>query len=120
LATYNLGEGRRYVLPAGLPADKVVELSVQEDGGLRVFFSRFSDTLHSERLGPDDREVVLDVAAANYTRRFLALVLAAAEHAGYFGNWALAFGATGLAGLRAYSGLDGWGYAGSTRYDEDG
>ncbi len=36
------------------------------------------------------------------SRRFLALARAAAEQAGYFGNWALAFGATGLKGRRAH------------------
>jgi hypothetical protein len=47
--------------------------------------------------------VILDAAAVTYTRRFLALVRAAGEKAGYFGNWALAFGATGLKGMAAHN-----------------
>ncbi|MFI6705379.1 helix-turn-helix domain-containing protein [Nonomuraea sp. NPDC050478] len=119
LTTYNLGEGRTYTPTTSTVADKVVELSVHEDGGLRVFFSRFSDILNGDHLAPDGRRVLLDVAAAAYTRRFLSLVLAAAEYGAYFGNWALAFGATGLSGLRTYSGMQSFGYAESTRYDED-
>lgn len=46
----------------------------------------------------------MKAAAVDYTRRFLALVIAAAERAGYLGNWVLAFGATGLQGLDAASG----------------
>jgi hypothetical protein len=63
--------------------------------------------------------VLLDVAAVTYTRRFLGLVLAAAEQGGYFGNWALAFGATGLTGLRGYSGTSILDVRRTARYDED-
>lgn len=107
---------RTYLHPLlkGSPED-AVEFQVHEDGGLRIFFSRLSD-----RLGDSQEEVVLDVAIVNYTRRFLALVLAAGEISGYFGNWALAIGATGLNGLRAGPTQGSWlGASPQARFDED-
>ena len=53
--------------------------------------------------------LIYDGASVECTRRFLALVREAAERANYFGNWALAFGATGLRGMRAH-GIDGANY----------
>ena len=110
-ATPDLGAGRRFT-PLGGPAEDAVELQVHEDGGMRVYFSRFSDA--DRRTG---EQAIVDMAAIYYTRRFLALVLAASEHAGYFGNWALAIGATGLKGLQAIPGDRP--FAPEARYDED-
>ncbi|MFF0249971.1 AlbA family DNA-binding domain-containing protein [Streptosporangium sandarakinum] len=112
-ATYNLGEGRVFARSQHF-AEDAIELQVHEDGGLRLFFSRLSDQ------APDGsgEQVILAAAAVGHTRRFLALVLAAAQEAGYFGNWALAVGATGLNGLRAHTN-SGIGFGPRARYDED-
>lgn len=114
-ATANLGEGRILSVSEGaLNPEDAIELQIHTDGGLRLFLSRFSD-----KLGRDNEQQIIDAAAVSNTRRFLALVLAAAEEAGYFGNWALAVGATYLSGLRAYSPPQtGFGFAATARYEE--
>jgi len=75
-----------------------VELEVDEDGALRIFMSRLRDSPPSaDPEGGDQR--LLPIAVVSYARQFVALTAAAAEHAGYFGNWILAAGATGITGL---------------------
>lgn len=110
----NLGEGRVFAPASSYAPDDAIELQVFEDGGLRLFSSRFSDEIG----GSNNEHVILDAAAAGLTRRFLAIVIAASEEAGYAGNWSLAIGATGLKGLRAYT--QGWmSYGTTSRYDSD-
>lgn len=105
-ATHGLGNGRRFTpSPDDVTAEDVLEIQVHEDGGMRLFFSRFSQSFRAHEMRPVAEDLILDGAAVECTRRFLALVRAAAEHADYFGNWALAFGATGLKGRRAH-GID--------------
>lgn len=116
LATLNLGDGRRFTPRSDYAPEDAVELTVLEDGGLRLFFSRFSD---APGRGISEEQMILDAAAVSCTRRFLALVLAASEHAGYFGNWALAFGATGLNGLHAVPSNSGFVFKNLARYDRD-
>lgn len=112
-ATPNLGDGRRFTPSGRSSSENAVELQVLEDGGLRVFLSRFSDTLSG------GESVLFDAAAVSYTRRFLALVQAAAEKAGYFGNWTLAFGVTGIKGMRAF-GINSMNFFNTdARYDAD-
>ncbi len=72
-----------------------VEMEVHEDGGLRLFMGRFSD-LH------EDTNVIFENASVIYVRQLIALTVAAAEEAGYFGNWILGAGATNLKGKCAY------------------
>lgn len=117
-ATSNLGHGRIFIPTSGhFDEDSVnedaIELQVHEDGGLRLFTSRFSDTLRNG----SDEQLLFPAAAVNHTRRFLALALTAAEHAGYFGNWSLALGATGLQGCRAYTHAT-FGIGPQARYDK--
>lgn len=76
--------------------EELVELEVHEDGGLRIFMGRFSDRME------DGERVLFDSAAVLYVRRLLVLVRAAAEQSGYFGNWTLAVGGTGLGGCRSF------------------
>jgi hypothetical protein len=118
-ATPNLGNGRRFTPTQSASPEDAVELQVHEDGGLRVFMSRFSDRLPVSSIRPAPENVILDAAALDYTHRFLALVRAAADQAGYFGNWALAFGATGLQGLRAYGSNNIAFFSASAVYDVD-
>jgi hypothetical protein len=105
-ATPALGNRRRFTPTAkDATAEDALEIQVHEDGGMRLFFSSFSQAFRAHELRPVAEDLILDGAAVECTRRFLALVLAAAEQADYFGNWALAFGATGLKGMRAH-GID--------------
>lgn len=106
LTTPALGNGRRFTptaIDAG--AEDALEIQVHEDGGMRLFFSHFSQPFSAHDLRPAAESLILDGAAVECTRRFLALVQSAADHADYFGKWALAFGATGLKGMRAH-GID--------------
>ena len=120
LTSYALAQGR--VLRTGRhDPETVAELEVYEDGGLRIFMSRLSDHLpHSQsELGPED-QVLFDAALVVYARRLVALVLGAAEEGGYFGNWALGTGATGLRGCYSYRQTENWLSASSgPRYSED-
>jgi hypothetical protein len=75
--------------------NNAVEMEVHEDGGLRLFMGCLSDTINAQ-------QVIFENAAVIYTRQLIALTLAAAEEAGYFGNWLLGIGATGLKGKCAY------------------
>jgi hypothetical protein len=92
-AAYHLRSDRS-VAPDSKEKD-IVEVEVHEDGGLRIFMGRFSDTY------PDGEDLLLDVAAVVYVRRLLALVAAAADESGYFGNWVIGVGATNLRGRRS-------------------
>ncbi|GAB3159744.1 hypothetical protein [Microbispora hainanensis] len=115
-ATRNLGEGRIFTPISEIHPEDAFELQVHEDGGLRLFTSRFS-SLDSDA----GEQVILISGAVSHTRRFLSLIRAAAEQAGYFGNWALGLGATGLNGLRAYTSrnTNNWLFTPQTRYDEE-
>ena len=46
----------------------------------------------------DGPQLFYETRAVGLAHRLLALAAAAAEEAGYFGNWTLAFGATGMRG----------------------
>ncbi|MFB9836698.1 hypothetical protein [Actinoallomurus acaciae] len=116
LATNNLGDGRRFSPFTEFRPEIAIELRVHEDGGLRLFHSRLSGELRYD--AQDSEQVLLDDTAVNLTCRFLALVRAAAEEAGYF-NWAMALGATGLNGLQTHSGATSPGFGNPARYDED-
>ena len=105
-ATPNLGNGRKFTpTTTAATAEDAIEIQVHEDGGMRLFFSSLSQRFEAHDLRPVAEDLLQDGAAVDCTRRFLALVRAAAEQGGYFGNWALAFGATGLKGMRAH-GID--------------
>jgi hypothetical protein len=113
--TSNIGEGRIFQPSDSPNSENAIELQVQEDGGLRLFFSRLSAPMH-DRLTKTDRQVILDATAVTFTRRLLALVLASAETGGYFGNWAMAVGAISLRGLASHGNAAG--FAGRARYDQ--
>ena len=96
--TYGLASDRSWSADAGPSPEDAVELEVDEDGGLRIFMSRLSDSLPSPDRAANGQRL-LPVGAVSYSRQFVALTAAAAEHAGYLGTWILAAGATGIGGL---------------------
>lgn len=106
-ATSNLANRSAFTLTTSYNPENAIELQVHENGGLRLFFSRLSD-VRGQGSKPDE-QVIIESAAVTNARRFLGLVVAAGERAGYFGNWALALGATGLHGLRAAPKRNPWG-----------
>lgn len=116
-ATHNLRAGRIFTPTSEHSPERVVELQIHEDGGLRLFFSCLSDLRQNDPVS-EAEQVIYEMVAVAYTRRFLALVLAAGEHAGYFGNWAFAVGATGVKGLRVAPGRHGF-WDDSPRYNQD-
>jgi hypothetical protein len=100
LTSYPLEPGRVLRTDVSDP-ESVAELEVHEDGGLRLFMSRLSDHIGSG-FGEAADHVFFDVAAVTYARRLVGLAVGAAEEVGYFGNWGLALGATGLRGTSSY------------------
>jgi hypothetical protein len=96
--TYGLAADRSWSRADGQSPEDIVELEVDEDGGLRVFMSRLSDSLPSGGAAASGERLLI-AGAVTYSRQFVALTGAAAEHAGYLGSWILAAGATGTKGL---------------------
>ena len=96
--TYGLASDRSWSADDGPSPEDVVELEVDEDGGLRIFMSRLSDSLQSADPARSGERLLL-AGAVTYARQFVALTAAAAEYAGYLGTWILAAGATGIGSL---------------------
>lgn len=111
LSTDRLTSGRTLDDGGGRSAEDFVEIEVDEAGGIRVLMTRLSD-----EIGQPPEQVIFAVAAALYTRRFVALVGAAAREGGYFGEWLFAAGATAVKGLRSFEAYQNR-YEGP-RYDE--
>lgn len=70
--------------------ERAGELEIGDNGGLRLYHSQLS------RPTQGGNRVLVEAVAVGSVRRFLAVVRAAAEGAGYYGNWSLAVGATGI------------------------
>lgn len=96
--------------------EDAVELEIHEDGGIRIFMSRLSDSV---RDSVRDEQELFESAAIIYVRRLLALVLTAADESGYLGNWALAVGATQLRGRSSYELRRRSFHSDAPRYNED-
>ena len=91
MSTYGIDLGRiRRTQADYRDRESAAELEINDNGGLRLYSSRFSDS----RQGP---QRVTEVMAVGFTRQVLALAAAVADAGGYLGNWTIAFGATGFA-----------------------
>jgi len=98
--TYALAEGRT---PRGdATSESAGELEIRDNGELRLYNSRLSAT-------SDGNRMLFESVALGSIRRFLAVVKAAADVGGYYGNWALAAGGTGLKGCYSHAATAGWG-----------
>lgn len=73
---------------------KLLDLEVGEDGGLRLFCGRASDT----RLG-DEVELVIDGLIIGLTKRLVLIARVVADTADYLGSWDLEIAVTRLRGL---------------------
>ena len=92
MSTYGITPGRTRRMEEGFTDREIAaELEINDNGGLRIYSSRFSDVRDSSNL-------LLDVVAVGFTRQLIAITAAAAEVGGYLGGWVLGFGATGLGG----------------------
>ena len=99
LTSYELTPDRRLrsvAEPQGRYEESAIELELSEDGVIRLMTTRLSDDI-------DGRESLFAVMIPVLVRRALAVAVAVADQAGYQGPWMLAVGATGLAGLSAYT-----------------
>lgn len=113
LSTYGIAPGRlRQVEDNYNDRESAAELEVRDGGGLRLYSSRLSDAI-------DDTQMLFDATAVGLTRQLLALTKAVAEEGGYFGNWIVALGATGLKGTYSYRLSQGWGSGQGVPYGED-
>lgn len=99
LTTYDMNSDRSLKIDPSrtFNTEDVVELEVDDSGAMRLFCGRLSDHVNSA-----NAHVVFDIAPVLYVYRMMALCLAAADQAGYFGNWGLAVGGTGLRGRTSY------------------
>jgi len=97
--TSRLTGDRTPTTTGGQVDEKIVELEIDEDGGVRIFMGRLSDSLHPLADQPRGGQRLFPSAVITYARQFIALTAAAAEHAGYIGTWLLAAGATGIQGI---------------------
>jgi len=102
--TYALAGGR--IPRTDVTTEHAGELEIRDNGALRLYSSRLSAT-------HDGNRMLFESVAVGSTRRFIAIVTAAADVGGYYGNWALAVGATGLKGAYSHTATAGWG--GSTQ-----
>lgn len=105
LTSSNFGPGRVLRSEDDLgttSGDSLTEFEVDASGELRMYMSRLSAQRRSERTG-QYRSLCFESAAVIYVRRLCAIAFAAAEEAGYFGNWAIAMGATGLRGTSSFA-----------------
>lgn len=92
MSSYGIAPGRTRRLEEGFTdRESAAELEVYDNGGLRLFSSRFSYIRDSSSL-------LFEAMAIGFTRQFLAITAAVADRGGYVGAWMLGFGATGLQG----------------------
>lgn len=104
MSTYAIDVGRIRRPDEGDPSrETAAELEVNDNGGLRIYSSRFSDSSNG------GAQVLFESMAVGFTRQAIALAAAAADAGGYLGNWTIAFGATGLRGTYSYKHSQGWG-----------
>jgi hypothetical protein len=113
MSTYGIAAGRRLREGDGYTShESDSELEILDDGGLRIYTSRLTS-------GRDGVQLFFEAMAVALPHRLLALVEAAAAESGYFGNWALAFGATGLKGAYSFRLYEGWHQPEGSPYSED-
>jgi hypothetical protein len=77
----------------------VLDLEVREDGGLRLFCGRASDTLTSRYTRDQPVECVIDGLVLGLTKRLVLAATTVAEATDYLGQWDFGIAVTGLRGL---------------------
>jgi hypothetical protein len=95
LTTHGIAPGRQRRGGGSIDGSDA-ELEIRDNGGLRIYISSLSRARSEDGL-----QVFFEVKAIGLAHRLVALAAAAAEVSGYLGDWALAFGATGL--MNSYS-----------------
>jgi hypothetical protein len=110
LATHNLDSARNK-----FETGDVAEVEIREDGGVRMFMSRLSDSRNGSSAG-----ALFDAAAVLWARRLIDFVAAVAEQTAYLGGWVLGVGATDLRGKPPYGLTDSmWGRGSSSALDSE-
>jgi hypothetical protein len=101
LSSSGMLPGRKVVPPEPLDVDlfqhqekRLLDLEIREDGGLRLFCGRASDTF-----GPSSIECVIEGVILGLTKRLVLAAAAVAEATAYFGQWDLGVAVTGLRDL---------------------
>ncbi|MFJ7201620.1 MULTISPECIES: helix-turn-helix domain-containing protein [unclassified Streptomyces] len=108
LSSSSLQSDRTYVADGSWGDEKVIEVQLFEDGGLRLFMTRLSDGLQRHASENKEEQVLFDSGAVILTRHMLELMRLVSDDVGYHGNWAVAVGANRLRGRRRYSGQSHW------------
>jgi hypothetical protein len=101
LSSSGMSPGRKVVPPEPLDVDlfqrqekRLLDLEIREDGGLRLFCGRASDTL-----GPSSIECVIEGLILGLTKRLVLAAATVAEATVYFGQWDFGVAVTGLRDL---------------------
>lgn len=97
-SSYGIGPGRQVREMEGYTNHETAgELELLDSGGVRIYTARLSYP------NQEDTRLLIDAAVVGLAHRLVALARGVAEQSGYFGSWALAFGATKMHGT--YSSL---------------
>jgi hypothetical protein len=98
LSSFGMRPGRKVVPPEPLNVDlfqrqekRLLDLEIREDGGLRLFCGRASDTF-----GPSSIECVVEALTLGLMKRLVLAAVAVADATAYFGQWDLGVAGTGL------------------------
>jgi hypothetical protein len=93
-------EAPRADAPRAVDVEKrLLDLEVNEDGGLRLFCGRASDTLRDEDDDDDDLECVVEGLVIGLTKRLVLVAETVANTTDWLGSWDFGIAITGLRGL---------------------
>ena len=110
--SYAIGPGRQKREEQGYESrESAAELELLDSGGVHIYSSRLSWT------NPEGSRLLMEAAVVGLAHRLVALAGGVAERSGYFGSWALAFGATRTRGT--YSALQAEGWDSSSPYPDE-
>ena len=80
----------------------LLDLEIREDGGVRLFCGRASDTFARSH-GSEGRKVILEVIVAGLAIRVVRAARLVSEKGGYVGNWDLGLAITGIRHTYSYA-----------------
>jgi hypothetical protein len=108
LSAPGIQPGRKVVLPEpgttnpAVVEKRLLDLEIGEDGSLRLFCGRASDTLGSSYSGKDATESVIESLILGLTKRLVLIAATVAETADHLGSWDFGLAVTSLLGLPSW------------------
>jgi hypothetical protein len=105
LSAPGIQPGRKVVPPEPGTMDlatiekRLLDLEIGEDGSLRLFCGRASDTLGASYTGADATESIFESLILGLTKRLVLIAATVADTADYLGPWDFGIAIVGLSGL---------------------